>query len=547
MSQWQQTVALIKQYRFPSRAEIAARSRNWWRSDSKWFAISVAVHGVVLLAVAFIPMSDVTRPIQEAISFEPAHIDTTTGEADFANFQLNEPQIEPTEIALDTISAPDTPAMELAVDENFAESAETQRFGDPSSNGILSVDSFGTSDLLSGAISAPGSGPGGADDPGRVLGIGRAGTAPPFGSRTGAQRTRLLIETGGTKQTEQAVQGALIWFARHQNPDGSWSLNQHVCKDGNCTCSGAGEVQSNTAATAFALLPYLAAGQTHLSEGKFQQTIKRGLEWLIAHQDLQTGSLVAKGDEQIMYSHGIAAIVLAEAYGLSRDVRLGRHAQAAVNFIQSAQGRETGSWVYAPNPAAKNGDTSVFGWQLMALKSAQMAGLQVNPQSLLGAKKWLNTVSKGKSGGLFCYNAETGPTPTMTAVGLLGTQYLGASRKDPRIVEGMNYFMTLLPNPKSRNCYYWYYATQVMHNLPGPEWDRWNREMRRVLTETQAKEGCALGSWDPQLPTPDPWAKQGGRIMVTSIAALTLEVYYRYLPLYRTEPVDTVLPKTVMK
>jgi hypothetical protein len=123
----------------------------------------------------------------------------------------------------------------------------------------------------------------------------------------------------------------------------------------------------------------------------------------------------------------------------------------------------------------------------------------------------------------------------MTSVGLLCSQYLGARRNDPAIVEGMNYFMANMPNPASRNCYYWYYATQVMHNLPGPEWDRWNRMMRLVLLDTIVKEGCAEGSWDAHRPTKDAWADQGGRLMFTSIALLTLEVYYRYLPLYQLD------------
>ena len=180
----------------------------------------------------------------------------------------------------------------------------------------------------------------------------------------------------------------------------------------------------------------------------------------------------------------------------------------------------------------------------MALKSAQMAGLQVNQQTLAGAHKWLKSVAKGQKGGLFAYRPDSGPSPTMTSVGVLATQYLGAQRNDPRVVEGMNFFMATMPNPKARNCYYWYYATQVMHNLPGPEWDRWNREMRRILIESQVKEGCATGSWDPKVPTADPHGEAGGRVMVTAIATLTLEVYYRYLPLYQLEPTEAAGTKT---
>ena len=69
-------------------------------------------------------------------------------------------------------------------------------------------------------------------------------------------------------------------------------------------------------------------------------------------------------------------------------------------------------------------------------------------------------------------------------------------------------------------------------SLPGPEWDQWNREMRRALLESQEKEGCAAGSWNPE---PDPWGKQGGRVMTTAIGCLSLEVYYRYIPLYKLD------------
>lgn len=88
---------------------------------------------------------------------------------------------------------------------------------------------------------------------------------------------------------------------------------------------------------------------------------------------------------------------------------------------------------------------------------------------------------------------------------------------------------------QQKNVYYWYYATQVLHNVPGPEWDKWNRQMRRVLIESQSKEGCAAGSWDPGKPYKDAWADAGGRLMLTSLSALTLEVYYRYLPLYKLD------------
>ena len=53
--------------------------------------------------------------------------------------------------------------------------------------------------------------------------------------------------------------------------------------------------------------------------------------------------------------------------------------------------------------------------------------------------------------------------------------------------------------------------------------------MRRVMIDSQNKEGFRGRSWDPDKRTADAWHDQGGRIMVTSLCCLSLEVYYRYL------------------
>ena len=167
----------------------------------------------------------------------------------------------------------------------------------------------------------------------------------------------------------------------------------------------------------------------------------------------------------------------------------------------------------------------------MALKSGTMAGLVPPDHACFDlAKKWLDSVGKGTSKGLFSYRPPRESSDTMTAVGLLCTQYLGASPGDPRIVEGKSSSWPTCPTPANGKVYYWYYATQVMHNQPGPDWDKWNRQMRTVLIKSQCGDtGCANGSWDPQVGMPE-WAAQGGRLMMTSLAALTLEVYYRYPP-----------------
>ena len=64
-----------------------------------------------------------------------------------------------------------------------------------------------------------------------------------------------------------------------------------------------------------------------------------------------------------------------------------------------------------------------------------------------------------------------------------------------------------------------------------------------IDTQNKERDQCATGSWDPAKPTADPWGTHGGRLMMTSLGALTLEVYYRYLPLYKLDKKKKSKPK----
>ena len=74
------------------------------------------------------------------------------------------------------------------------------------------------------------------------------------------------------------------------------------------------------------------------------------------------------------YSHAIATMALCEAYGLSKDPRL--KAAGAARDRLHRRGPEQVRRRLAILPGAE-GDTSVFGWQMFALRSARLAGLDV--------------------------------------------------------------------------------------------------------------------------------------------------------------------------
>ena len=164
-------------------------------------------------------------------------------------------------------------------------------------------------------------------------GLPLAGT---FFGRSGATREKALREGGGTGPSEAAVSRGLQWLARNQFPDGSWRLDGNFPDKGN--------TQNDIAGTAFGLLPLLAAGKTHKAskDNPFDKPVEKGLLFLIRKQDKKTGNFGGG-----MYGHGLAAIAMCEAYGMTQDPALRRPAQMCINFIVSAQ-HEGGGWRYSP-------------------------------------------------------------------------------------------------------------------------------------------------------------------------------------------------------
>jgi hypothetical protein len=164
----------------------------------------------------------------------------------------------------------------------------------------------------------------------------------------------------------------------------------------------------------------------------------------------------------------------------------------------------------------------------MALKSAQMAGIDVPRQTFDNARSWLAKVERGgKERGHFGYQGPDN-SPAMTAEALLCLEYIGAPRDDPSLVGGVNFLLERLPQENQETSYYWYYGTQAMYHVQGAPWEKWNGALREILLKTQIKDGHQAGTWDVR----DNWEQQGGRIYSTCLRLLMLEAYYRHLPLY---------------
>jgi len=453
----------------------------------------------------------------------------------------------------------------------------------------------------------------------------------PFDSRTPGGRKRATEGlSGGPGASENAVESGLLWLAAKQLATGGWAAPLEGARWADPGLSG------------LATMAFLGAGYTHRPGGKFTRTVDRALAYLksqqgkdgcIAATDRQTGKRLGEGTVNYMYCHATATLALVEAYGMTKDQLLHESAQRAIDFIVRTQ-NSTGGWRYFFN--SPDGDSSVSGWMVMALRSASLSGLDIPKSAFDNARRFFDSVTD-KAEGKTCYlvgpalvsaiaqkdgqstlllplakaldpatanervaswnlGARAFPAPgeppegpvrrfhitvptdkaldlahrvaneshifvgylrtgvALDAVGLLCHQYLGMAADDPFIERAG---AVILANPPrwedettaagppsdkvalftgTNNYYYWYYANLALHQRRSRAWDRWHPQVKDLLCRIQERRGDNTGSWPPLTYG----GRTFGRVYSTALAILSLEVYYRYSPLYK-ETVDEVL------
>ncbi|MES2792935.1 MAG: hypothetical protein V4719_25200 [Planctomycetota bacterium] len=371
------------------------------------------------------------------------------------------------------------------------------------------------------------------------------------------QRQKVAVRLGATQNSERAVELSLRWLSQHQNAEGYWDadgFDAHCPASDRClgragkgnpsevekinnpvdrvALAAAGQ-QSDTGLTALVILTFLGAGYTQ-EEGQYADHIDRAVRWMIRQQQ-SNGYLGGKASHyERMYCHGMATYALGEACGMladpDSDPQLRQTLTKAVGFITAMQNPTDGGWRYMDGHLPKQeGDMSMFGWQLMALKSSEIAGVEVPADTQAGMIKFLRRISTGERRGLASYRFGEAPKASMTAEALFSRQMLGMKRENPSSLEAIEFLTKHPPRQTEQDLYYWYYGTLAMYQYGGEPWRRWNDQLRDTLVATQRKQGHAAGSWDPR----DNWSLHGGRLYSTALSTLCLEVYYRFLPLYQ--------------
>lgn len=420
----------------------------------------------------------------------------------------------------------------------------------------------------------------------------RADAKVALSHRSGSARGETARARGGSPASEAAIERGLLWLARHQAANGAWSFEHPHCIDPfgrpsqQCLCRTKGYIDGHTkASTSIALLPFLGAGNTHL-DGPYKEVVYRGLEQLKTILDIELKELHPDNPDFVstfsgdLYGYGITALVMAEAFGMTGDPDLERYVNALTVFLARHQ-HPLGGWRYE---LGQPGDITVTGWQVVALKSSQLAGAAVHSDIFRQADKFLDSLTPpaplsrrgraqvvaNKIGGLnrdptryhylasFANSTTREPGECTSAVGLLCRLYTGWNSNDPRLLQGVNQLLQSNTHP-ALLLYRNFYLAQILLHIDHPAWEQWNRRNRDYLVQMQVTETtrmnqrnpafgsppCEIGSW--YLTNPNGTTKNvirdrhlapAGRLAHTALAILTLEVYYRLLPIYKPVAIE---------
>jgi biopolymer transport protein ExbD len=553
----------LAQIEFAEPMEFNVRSQSHWTEEramniidrwfgnSPWWLISAGLHAVVLLGAALVVIerivevdiitcyASVREPVESKMSEVPTVRDLPEDQREFPV------DIDPKEI----------------LNQPFVYNPDPVLVEEPV-NRIPYGQNMNAYSIFWGE--APGLKGHGHDGPGVTDSIGM-GRGSGFAQRIGRFDGQGDPGSGGPPNrrrpvTDDAVLAALRWLARHQSADGSWSAQGFSRNCGSGKCSGPGESDYDAGVTGLSLLAFLGAGFTPMSKDSpimvdpafpdrqlhFGDAVKHGLQWLITQQDVE-GCVGERGMKHL-YSHAIGTLALSEGYGMTGLELLRGPAQKSVDYLVAAQNPGKG-WRYSAK--CGDNDTSVTGWAVMALKSAELSGLTFSKSAFDGALAWLREATENNGYYRVGYNqAGTGKVfvpsrneqfsdhPSMSAVAVLSRIFIQKSQKEPALT-AVHFLAGDLPEWKTGQVdfYYWYYASLALFQVDGPKgafWSKWNEPMKAAIVPHQklAKHGCENGSWDP---SEDRWGFEGGRVYAAAINCLTLEVYYRYAHVFGTQ------------
>ena len=299
----------------------------------------------------------------------------------------------------------------------------------------------------------------------------------------------------GINKQEAAVLDALKWLHDHQAPSGFWDADEFMLYDvydAKPTSTGKGNPVNDVGLTGLALLAFLGNNHT-LSSGNYKDTVSSGINWLKSVQR-DDGLFGEEVGNPTLYNHSIATMAMGEAYWFSKQTPvLKRPMMNATKVIVNAR-NNYGAWRYKLEPNGDN-DSSITGWMIFALKTAEDNKIPVDHAAFEGAEMWFASMEDKNTGRVGYAYGDGGGGPgsfpsrpahyidkfpaekseALTAVALLCRVFMTDTDEVTKWTDHPNWEMldkhaklleAKLPKwdeeDGSIDMYYWYYGTFAM-------------------------------------------------------------------------------------
>jgi hypothetical protein len=309
------------------------------------------------------------------------------------------------------------------------------------------------------------------------------------------------------EHTEAIIQGALRYLASKQSANGSWSAQRYP-----------------VAMTGYTLMAFLATGNLP-NEGAHGKTVAGGMKFLLDAVQ-PDGTFAPSNDGRYMYGHGIGTVALAEIYGQTKSETIRPKLEKLVKLIVNSQNSQ-GGWRYTPT--SKDADMSVTVIQLVALRAARNAGLEVPETTIQKAIQYVRSCRDKESGG-FGYQSPRGPGFATTAAAIYSLQVCGAY-DDPFVQAGSAFlFGDKVKEQKQWFTYGHFYAGPAQYMVGGKTWALWYGDVKKLLLDNALREGDQV-RWEPVLDTGG--SKGLGSLFCTAVYTTILAIPYNYIPLYQ--------------
>lgn len=324
-------------------------------------------------------------------------------------------------------------------------------------------------------------------------------------------------------KVDQALGRAVAYLLSAQDKEGAIQDKSH----------------NQTAMTSLAIMAMAAVGHQPADETKEGAAMRRALQYVLGPKRQDADGYFGRADGSRMYGHGITTLALCEMLGMGVDTQMDQlireRAQKAVGLILRSQairkdGRNQGGWRYQPD--SQDADLSVTVWQVMSLRSAKNAGLDVPKEAIdlaVGYIKRCYYTRRGAPGAAeksACgYEPDRSPEYAMASAGLLALQVCGAY--DSPEVRGSAEWLKGRPLKYDSEWFFYgtYYYAQGMFQRGEAYAGEARKAVEEALLARQGPDGSWLAAHGHE--------RQAGKVYGTSLGVLCLAVKYHYLPIYQ--------------